>query len=73
MILEWFKFKIDLASLNDFLKQNIPNADGIVASPKCFEIMEKSPLTSDEQELINNYLNSLTAEGEQEKLNGTST
>lgn len=69
MTFEWLEFKIDLESFNQFLKDNIPSADGIVAREINFTIVEAEPFTQDEINQINQYYNSLTEEGELEKIN----
>ena len=67
MILEWKQYSIHLGEFNDFLKENCPNADGIIANPDNFEIIEKNPLTQYEIDLINSYYDSLSQSGEQYK------
>lgn len=67
MILKWRDFTINLDSFKDFLDANIPDADGIVASPDNFEIIEVNPLTDDEIKQIQTYYDSLTADGEAQK------
>lgn len=68
MILNWKEFKIDLKSFYDFISNNIPNSDGIVANEDNFVIAEKVPFTSDDITLIMDYYNSLTESGESDKL-----
>lgn len=64
MDLQWKSFKIDLDSFSLFLKQNIPNSDGIIAEETKFTVVEKNPFTENEKDLVTNYYNGLTAEGE---------
>lgn len=59
MILQWKEFEINLSEFNKFLKDNITSADGIVADPSQFEIIELTPFTEIEIELVENYYNSL--------------
>lgn len=59
MILQWKSYKINLDDFNKYLKENIPSADGITASPEYFEIIEISPFTEEEQSNILNYYNLL--------------
>ena len=67
MKLNWKPFYIHLKSFNNFLKENIPNSDGIVCSNLDFEIIEKNELTTVEYNSIINYYDSLTESSEQQK------
>lgn len=64
MICNWKSFQIDLPSFLRWLNQNIPSADGICAESSNFNIIETTPFTSEEIDMINNYINLLTEEGE---------
>lgn len=68
MIFSWPSFQIDLESFNKFLKTDISDADGIVANESELNIIEKNPLSQNEIDSINNYYNSLTEVGEQQKI-----
>lgn len=68
MVLQWKSFKIDLKSFYEFLESNIPNSDGILANDDNMIIVEASPLTEGETQLIQDYYSSLTESGEQFKL-----
>lgn len=60
----WLPFKIDLSSLNEFLK-TIPGSDGIIADIEGFSaVVDESHF-----EALDTYISSLTMEGELEKLN----
>lgn len=69
MILNWKSFKIDLESFNEFLKNNVSSADGIVTDINSFTIVEKVSFTQDDTNNVNIYYNSLTEQGEFNKLN----
>lgn len=77
MTLQWPSFKIDLESFNQFLRNSISNADGIVADDDKFIIVESAPFSQADINSINSYYNSLTEDGEQQKiddrLNGSIT
>lgn len=67
MIFNWKPFKIHLESLYEVVK-TIPSADGISCDDVTFIIVEKTPFTEDEKNIINSYLDSLTEEGELKKI-----
>lgn len=65
----WKEFRIDLNALYNHLEQNLENFDGIFAQNEHFDIIKKEEFTLSDLDMINNYLNSLTEEGEATKLN----
>ena len=67
MTLNWKPFKIHLPSFYQMLENNVSNADGINACEENFFIVEKLPLTEQEQIIIMDYYDLLTEEGEQTK------
>ena len=69
MILNWKPFKIDLKTFYQFLQDNVPNSDGIVAYDSHLDIIESSPLTESEVNLIHSYYDSLTEVSESSKIN----
>jgi len=64
MTLLWKEFHIDLSAFNEFLKANVPEADGIVASPDNFIVVEKDVFSPDTILLIQEYYNNLQPEVE---------
>lgn len=64
MHLSWLAFRIDLCKMNQFLRAQVPNADGITADEEGFDVVEATPLTEESVAAINNYLDSLTEEEE---------
>lgn len=69
MTLNYKPFQIHLNSFFNFLQDNIPNSDGIVTYEEYFEIIETSQFTQDDINLILDYYDNLTEEGELEKFN----
>lgn len=68
MLLQWKNFTIDLVSFNDFIKNNIPKSDGIIADSSGFTIIEKIPFDQTDIDVIQTYYDSLTEEGEIAKI-----
>ena len=69
MIMQWLDFKIDTQALLDYVDSITDKHDGIVCQETYFEIIEKTDFTTEEQDLINSYIESLTETGESQKLN----
>lgn len=69
MILQWKSFKIDLASMSEYLANNISHYDGIIANNEHFEIITLQELSELEIDKIMIYYNSLNEQDEQAKLN----
>jgi hypothetical protein len=59
MTFSWKENHIDLSEFYQFLKNNIPNSDGIVADEIKFIIVETQPFTQEEINSIDEYYNSL--------------
>ncbi len=57
-------FKLDLNKLNEFLKANIPEADGINASEEGFEFVNYDLFTEEDILMIEGYIPSLSRETE---------
>lgn len=68
MTMQWKTFKLDLQTFNQFLIDNVPKADGIVAYEEHFEIIESELFDQSDIDLINTYYESLTQSGEELKL-----
>ncbi len=62
----YLPFKIDLAALQAHVESSIPGTDGIIASDINFLVV--CPDTPENAQVIQDYLATLTQEGELEKL-----
>lgn len=59
MIGNWLEFEISLPDFLQFLKDNIPKADGIYATSDQWEVIELEPFNDDDRAAINSYLDNL--------------
>lgn len=57
--LNWKEYKINLEDFHVFLKQNVPNSDGIYADPNEMIIHSKVNFTDVEISLIQQYYDSM--------------
>lgn len=64
MILAAQPFTIDFDSFDDFLRANVPNADGLVTNDAGIEVIEKVAFEQADIDAVNGYYNALTEQGE---------